>query len=389
MRLRPDANLATAMREKIASAQAQKQKQQGIERAIKYISVMPPSTAFPNGRTDLIALLKADLITPADAIQSATKVEKPTALTEKFNKLEALKLKHGGVDKIPPLQLQLLNLSQKEVNSVEEYEFYKKGLKEDETPMDYYSFLGRDDNSDIEKFEYYKKDLPKGETPMSFTDFLKIGSAKTEITVEAQKVKETNIFWEAYNKSIVEEIDNWQREAPDTRGNIVKLKDVLDSLSDPNALLTGAIIGQMPDFVMNFLNPEAVGAREAVEGVVQRNLKAVLGGQFTEREGEKLVKRAYNPQLSQEENAKRLRILIEQMERAADMQDYRQKYVFKHGTMRGFDGELPTNADFWTALSANQMGDVVCDSSADNKNRKCWTYQGGNDKLESSWKLVE
>ena len=115
---------------------------------------MPPSTAFPNGRTDLIALVKAELITPAEAIQSAIKVEKPSALTEKFNKLEALKLKHDGVDNIPPLQLQLLNLSQKEVNSVEEYEFYKESLKEGEIPMDYYSFLGRDDNSDIEKFEY-------------------------------------------------------------------------------------------------------------------------------------------------------------------------------------------------------------------------------------------
>ena len=122
---------------------------------------------------------------------------------------------------------------------------------------------------------------------------------------------------------------------------------------------------------------------------MQRNLKAVLGGQFTEREGEKLIKRAYNPTLSREYNAKRLRILIEQMERAADMQDYRQKFAFTNGTMRGFDDELPTNADFWTALSANQMGDVVCDSGADNANRICYTYTGGDDKVESNWKVVE
>ena len=124
----------------------------------------------------------------------------------------------------------------------------------------------------------------------------------------------------------------------------------------------------------------------------ERNLKAVLGGQFTEREGEKLIKRAYNPTMPREINAKRLRILIEQMERAALMQDARAEWIrdpANNSSMRGFDGKLPTFADFWTALSANQMGDVVCDSSAENVNRKCYTYQGGDDKLEANWKLVE
>ena len=362
MRLEPDANLATAMRERIAFAQEEKQKQQGIERAISYLSALPPSKAFPNGRTDLISLLKADLITPAEAIQSAIKVEKPTALTEKFNKLEALKLKYGSADKIPPFQLQLLNISQKEVNSIEEFEFYKEGLDE-------------------------------GETPISYLEFLEIDSPKTTVTIEAaQKSKEQNAFWDKYNEVAIPEIIEWQTKGADVKGNIVKLKGALQALEDPNNLLTGAIIGQMPDFIMAFLNPEAIDTREAIEAVVQRNLKAVLGGQFTEREGEKLIKRAYNPTLSREYNAKRLRILIEQMERASMMQDARSAWIkdpANNGSLRGFTGELPTMEDFWTALSANEMGDVVCDSGEDNVNRKCYTYQGGDDKSESSWKLVE
>ena len=196
------------------------------------------------------------------------------------------------------------------------------------------------------------------------------------------------MFWEAYNKSQVEDIGKWQVVASDTRGNIAKLEDVLQQLEDPNALLTGAFIGIMPDFIQNFLNPDSVAAREAVEGVVQRNLKAVLGGQFTEREGEKLVKRAYNPNLSQQENAKRLRLLIEQMKIAADMQDARQTYAFKNGTLRGFDQPLPTMDDFWSVLSQNRIGDIVCDS-ATGGNQKCYEYIGGNDTEESSWKLQE
>ena len=98
MRLEPDPNLATAMRENIASNQKLRQKQQGIERAVKYLSAMPKSKAFPNGRTDLIALVKAELMTPAEAIQAAIKVEKPSALTEKYNKLDALSDKIGAFE---------------------------------------------------------------------------------------------------------------------------------------------------------------------------------------------------------------------------------------------------------------------------------------------------
>ena len=428
MRLEPDPNLATAMRENIASNQKLRQKQQGIERAIKYLSAMPTSKAFPNGRTDLIALVKAELMTPADAIQAAIKVEKPSALTEKYTKLDALALKFGGIDKIPPLQLEILGISPKEITSIQEYNFYKDNLPEGETPLDYFDFLGRGDNeatsiqeyeyyvntlpkdekpmsyatfkkgenkppTSVDEYEYYKNNLPKGEIPMSFSAFLAIDAPKTSVTIEAeQQVKEGNDYWDKYNEVMIPKIIEWQVKSSDTKGNIIKLKEALQALEDPSNLLTGPIIGQMPDFIMAFVNPEAVDTREAVEAVVQRNLKAVLGGQFTEREGEKLIKRAYNPTMPREINAKRLRILIEQMERAALMQDARAEWIrdpANNSSMRGFDGKLPTFADFWTALSANQMGDVVCDSSADNKNRKCYTYQGGDDKLESNWKLVE
>ena len=42
-----------------------------------------------------------------------------------------------------------------------------------------------------------------------------------------------------------------------------------------------------PDLVNAFINPGATDVRENIESVVQRNLKAVLGAQFTEKEGER------------------------------------------------------------------------------------------------------
>ena len=54
----------------------------------------------------------------------------------------------------------------------------------------------------------------------------------------------------------------------------------------------------------------------------------------------------------------------------------------------GWEGKLPHWNDFWTAVSANQVGEVVCDNQLGDK-QMCYRYTGGDDLLESNWKLVE
>jgi len=357
MRMHPDANLAATFQSTIDKSLKAKQLTKQTNATIDYLK-NSVSAQYPNGRTDIVDMLEKGIISPTDAITMMN--QKPSALTEKFSKYDNLKQIYGGADKIPPYELQILGITQNEVNSIEEFEYYKKGLKGDEKALTY-------------------------------LEFLELGSPKTTITIEDQQVVEENAFWKTYNEKMIPEVIDWQTTSADTKGNIVKLMDVLEQLSDPNALLTGPVVGQMPDFVQNFLNPDAVAAREAVESVVQRNLKAVLGGQFTEREGEKLVKRAYNPNLSQSENAKRLRILIEQMVLASEMQDARTAWIMddaNNGSFRGFNGAIPTMDDFFTALSSSQKGDIVCDTGG-GESQKCYEYLGGDDRSKSSWKLTE
>lgn len=356
MRLNPSNTLAASFQTTIDNSIAKNKLKQQTNATIEFLQNQV-SDVYPNGRTDIVSMLQKGIISPTDAINMMNK--KPSALAEKFTKFDNLKQIYGGADKIPPYELQILGITQNEVNSIEEFEYYKGGLKE-------------------------------GENALTYLEFLEIGSPSTTVTIEGDKRVEENAFWKNYNQKMITEVIEWQTASADTKGNIVKLMDVLDQLGDPNALLTGPLIGQMPDFVQSFLNPDSVAAREAVESVVQRNLKAVLGGQFTEREGEKLVKRAYNPTLSQEENAKRLRILIEQMVKAAEMQDARLAWIQddkNNGSFRGFKGEVATMDDFYTALSTNQIGDIVCDSQG--KNRQCYEYLGGDDQSEASWRLSE
>jgi hypothetical protein len=113
--------------------------------------------------------------------------------------------------------------------------------------------------------------------------------------------------------------------------------------------LTGPLLGMTPDWIGAYVNPEAVDARQKVEEIVQRNLRIILGAQFTQKEGENLIARAYNPSLSEEKNAVRLRALISSMEKMKQAKMRATDYFEQNGTMKGFKGSTQFSVDVDTA----------------------------------------
>jgi hypothetical protein len=107
--------------------------------------------------------------------------------------------------------------------------------------------------------------------------------------------------------------------------------------------------------LLAFTNPNALQSREQVEEVVQRNLRAVLGAQFTEKEGERLISRAYNPRLPPEQNARRLRRLFLQMESSAQQKQQMVDYANQNGTLRGYQGKMPSISDFYKAIEGSEQ----------------------------------
>ena len=124
----------------------------------------------------------------------------------------------------------------------------------------------------------------------------------------------------------------------DVQKNIKQLKEVRDRLTKRDDL-TGPVVGNLPNAMRRVTNPSSIAAQEAVEEVVQRNLKLVLGAQFTEKEGEKLIARAYNPALEEGENKKRLDRLIGAIETAYEAKKRAAEYYETHGTLKGFKGK--------------------------------------------------
>lgn len=137
----------------------------------------------------------------------------------------------------------------------------------------------------------------------------------------------------------------------DVQKNLDQLRSVQSDLQavasgESDKDLTGALVGNTPDFMLQFTNPEALNSRELVEEVVQRNLREVLGAQFTEKEGERLISRAYNPRLSEKANAERVGRLVQQIGNAAQSKVEAMEYFDKNGTLKGFQGRVYTASDF-------------------------------------------
>ncbi len=127
----------------------------------------------------------------------------------------------------------------------------------------------------------------------------------------------------------------------DVQKNVRQLQDVQKELKSGENL-TGPWIGRTPDWAKQLFGAgKAITVRETVEEVVQRNLRLILGAQFTEREGERLIARAYNPNLPEAENAKRVGRLLESIQKAASAKISAANYYEKNGTLRGWKGELP------------------------------------------------
>ena len=145
-------------------------------------------------------------------------------------------------------------------------------------------------------------------------------------------------FAENYSEWKQGGFEDVQKNLSDLKGALVQLKS--------GRTLTGPVTGSLPDVVRAVTNPESLAVRDRVSNVVQRNLREILGAQFTQVEGDRLIARAYNERLSEAENARRVENLVKQIQAAAEQKQEAVAYFEKNGTLAGFTGKIPRFSDF-------------------------------------------
>jgi hypothetical protein len=105
--------------------------------------------------------------------------------------------------------------------------------------------------------------------------------------------------------------------------------------------ISGPIVGSLSDGINSFINPEAINTREVIEESIQSSLRKVLGAQYTQLEGEALLRRTFNPRLDEKTNATRARRVMHQLKTMAAVKDDAANYFEEHGTLRGWNGTIP------------------------------------------------
>lgn len=104
--------------------------------------------------------------------------------------------------------------------------------------------------------------------------------------------------------------------------------------------LTGGFTGNLPMSVRRRVAPDSASAQQTVEDVVQQSLKAILGAQFTEKEAEQLIKRAYDPALGEDKNLERVDRLYRTLKKGIEAKKRAGSHFEQAGTMRGFKGTM-------------------------------------------------
>lgn len=143
-----------------------------------------------------------------------------------------------------------------------------------------------------------------------------------------------------------------------SREELAAAKARIDAAAQPGAKenLTGPGIGMTPDSVLSVVDPAAIDVRDTVANTVQRTLRTILGAQFTQKEGENLIARAYNTKLDEKDNSVRVGRLLTQIDRALKAKQEAAAYFEQNGTLEGYKGK--------TSWSVNDFNPDATDSGA-------------------------
>jgi hypothetical protein len=117
--------------------------------------------------------------------------------------------------------------------------------------------------------------------------------------------------------------------------SVQQLNQIADSLEKTDTA-TGPVLGLLPKMLRDVITPQGASLQDSAERIVQGGLRATLGGQFTQAEGDRFLARAYNPRLDEKQNAANMRTIAREI--AAMQLDKKNAlaYFQANGTLEGF-----------------------------------------------------
>lgn len=141
----------------------------------------------------------------------------------------------------------------------------------------------------------------------------------------------------ALDKAFAKDYNDWQSSGQGTyQKNIQRLQEARDKLDKQKGDVftsSGRLAGYSPEFLRS---NESKVIQQDVQGAAQGALKATLGAQFTEKEGERIMANAYDPKLPPEENIRKIDLAMQELQGNADNMEKRGQYFNEKGSVSGY-----------------------------------------------------
>lgn len=160
---------------------------------------------------------------------------------------------------------------------------------------------------------------------------------------KANKQKETEATSAAWNKAdakMAQEYSEYVSEGRETK-NFDEIRKLEEALKAAEQKLGDSFIdraqGMLPEGVRDIIDPEDRAIEDRVKGQAIKTLKQLLGGQFTEKEGNRILDNTYNPRQKKSENIRRMKELIRTLYDVARSQKAAMDYFSKNGTIKGYE----------------------------------------------------
>ena len=180
--------------------------------------------------------------------------------------------------------------------------------------------------------------LTGGRIQVSNTSGRIIGGPYTKSTASVTNVNFPGEAGKERDKAFAKTYTENLEKLPDQMQQINTLKSVVDSL-ESGEVETGISKGLLPEWALALVDPKSLDARNQVASVVQRTLRETLGAQFTEREGENLLRRAWDLRQPTEVNIRNTRRLLETAMAFVEERTNQMQWFEDNGTLDGYKSD--------------------------------------------------
>lgn len=165
--------------------------------------------------------------------------------------------------------------------------------------------------------------------------------ANTTAKTRENALPSLSVGQKTVDEEFAKEYTNWA-----LKGGYSNLQKNIDQLNTAKQALehskdiSGPTIGLIPLEIRKRSHPHSASVQNDIEDYAQSSLKETLGAQFTQREGEMILRRAFDPAMNEKENARRLEKFITTLDRIKEAKQAAAEWFRDKGTMQGYRGQL-------------------------------------------------